>query len=399
VDGLDSAFDGWEALPDERDFYRAADALEQAVASIAIGPAALTAADAELAHTLAQLRGAILDPYGNMSGYTVELFRDAYVRPLEPLLIQQYWMCRVLAGLLRAEGDMWHRARMGVMQVGELALDELGYHPERSLKELVTALGGFANFLQILPVPQLQEAGDVLGVFVDAIELYWAANPPPEQQRRIEEALYGGTPETIVEKVRDALTELNHQVLDEELAIRGTAAAAVDASYEPSRLIAPTGQYEVGVNLPPPDLLRYIDPSLIAPDIDVSLEDLRRAAAQMPTLAEHLERAGSQLSGGDPGAAAWLRPGFIGLTDTGPSHDWNQMLQRAEAVITDTAGELRAAGEHLALAVDALERSDVDSRNALARHAREVASVAAPDPGPPAAPAPPSPNGPGHPLP
>ncbi len=398
VDGLDSAFDGWEALPDERDFYRAADALEQAIAPLAIGPAAGTAGNDDLAHALAQLNGAMLDPFGRMEGYTIQLFRNAYVRPLETLLVQQYWMCRVLAGLLRAEGDTWHRTRMSVMQVGELAIDELGYHPERSLKELVTALGGLANFLSLLPIPTVSKAGDVLGLFVDAIELYWMANQPPEPRRTIEAALYGATPETIVEKVRGALAELNRQVVEEELALQGTADAVVDASYTPSRLVTPSGRYEVSVNLPAPELLLDTDPTRIADGIRVSLDQMRKAAAVTPTLAEHLERTASQLPSGDPGDSAWQRPGFIGFGATGPSKNWNEMLQRAGAVIADTAGELRAAGEHLALAADALERSDDESRAALERHSREVASVAAPDPGPPAPPEPPRRTGPGHPL-
>ena len=119
----------------------------------------------------------------------------------------------------------------------------------------------------------------------------------------------------------------------------------------------------------------------------------------MPTLAEHLERTASQLPSGDPGTTTWLRPGFIGLEATGPCDDWLEMLQRAGFVIADTAGELRAAGEHLSLAADALERTDDDARGALARHAREVASVAAPDPGPPTPPQPPPPTRPGgHPI-
>ncbi len=71
------------------------------------------------------------------------------------------------------------------------------------------------------------------------------------------------------------------------------------------------------------------------------------------------------------------------------------MLRQTAFVLKDTAEELGAAGRHLALAADVLERSDESARNALAKHTNDVEGIAEPDPERPRADTP-APTGPGR---
>ena len=77
----------------------------------------------------------------------------------------------------------------------------------------------------------------------------------------------------------------------------------------------------------------------------------------------------------------WLRPESVGGTGKdGAYDDFKNLHDRVCWLLHDTGGELKAAGDHVQLAANALESSDAGADQALRDHAREVAGVAAADP-------------------
>ena len=211
---------------------------------------------------------------------------------------------------------------------------------------------------------------------------------PPPGEAAIEQNLTGATTQDVIARIRSALTELNSQIREEEMAILTTCSETVTATYAPSR-VSP-GDYHVTFNLPAPELLTETDTGdFTVPyvyEIDVDIPGIRRAAGVMPAIASTLEQAAGGVEGADADSSMWLRPGFIGFTQQGPYDAWKKLLDRVPWLLRDTAGEVRAAGEHLTLAMNALENADAASQEALARHSRDVADISAPDPGRPTTP-------------
>ena len=88
---------------------------------------------------------------------------------------------------------------------------------------------------------------------LDGIEAFIKAmdEKPPPEEAKIEQILSGATTQDVTSKLRSALTELNSQILEEELAVFTMCDDTVAATYEPSRLSP--GSYHLTFNLPAPE--------------------------------------------------------------------------------------------------------------------------------------------------
>ena len=389
---IDEVFEGWDELPDERDFHELADRLRSARAPLAPLAPKVGAADSpdfdDLHFELGIKGDNPLDPAPSTKPQSaaVKIFRDTYAIPLQPAIAQQNWLIDVLAAQLDAEGETWHRARRLVMEIGYQA--KLAFDPEGAeviVFALLDLLGGLNNAISLIPDPRIELTTKVVGVTLDGIEAFIKAmdEKPPPEEAKIEQILSGATTQDVTSKLRSALTELNSQILEEELAVFTMCDDTVAATYEPSRLSP--GSYHLTFNLPAPELLTETDttdfelPSVYTIDVDTA--GIKRAAGVMPSIAGTLEKTAGDVEAVHAGPSIWMRPAFIGHTQQGPYDAWKRLLDRFPWLLHDTAGELRAAGEHLVLAMNALENSDAASQEALAKHARDVADVAAPDPG------------------
>ncbi len=397
---IDEVFQGWDELPDERDFHRLADQLRSARAPLAplAQPLRGDSPDLDVLHFELGIKGDHpLDraPSSKPQSAAVNIFRDTYAIPLQPAIIQQNYLIDVLAAQLDAEGEMWHRARRLVMEIGQQA--KLAFSPESLdvvFLAVIDLLGVLNEAIGFIPDPRIELATKVAGVTLDGLEALVKSfdEKPPPAEAKIEQILSGATTKDVISKLRDALTELNSQILDEELAVFTMCDDTVDATYEPSRLSP--GSYHVAFNLPAPELLTETESTDFeladVYTIDVDTAGIKRAAGVMPSIAGTLEKAAGDVEAVQAGPSIWMRPAFIGHTQQGPYDAWKRLLDRFPWLLRDTAGELRAAGEHLVLAMNALENSDAASQEALAKHARDVADVAAPDPGQPSTPGRPS---------
>ena len=392
---IDEVFQGWDELPDERDFYRLADQLRSARAPLVpLAPAfgGIDSAEFDVLQSELGIKSDNpLDPAPSAAprSAAIDIFRNYYVIPLQPAIAQQNWLIDILATQLDAEGKMWERARRLVMEIGHQA--KLAFAPESfDIAALIDVLGGVNNAIGFIPDIRVQLATKVTGLVLDGVELFLKAieEKPPPGEAAIEQILTGATTNDVVSRLRSALAELNSQISEEELAVFTTCDTTVSTTYEPSK-VSP-GAYHVTFNLPAPELLTETDtadfriPSLYP--IDVHIPGIRRAAGVMPAIAGSLNQAAGNVEALNVGPSMWLRPGFIGFTQQGPYDGWKRLLDRFPWLLHDTAGEVRAAGEHLTLAMNALENSDAASQEALAKHARDVAEIAAADPHQPSTP-------------
>ena len=394
-DAVDEVFDGWDALPDERDFWAIADDLEARATPIRMNVEASDprhiAENPELArafNTLWQAKPSSwagptpdgrMTEDGGIRGRAVDVFYNTYVTGLPLVIGQQAVLLDLLAATARAEGDMWQKARRTVMEIGEAAVTAMG--PERvteaDVAAFVNVVGDLMNVGGLFPEDwKINRLTNVTGLWLEGLNLYWTANPPAKPTR-VETILSGATPETVIGKIRAALAETNRQITDSELDVQALARVALDGSYEPS------DRRGVGVNLPPPQLLDETDPKQALRSIDMDHSDVRSAAGSVQAIGARLASVPAGLDA-HGGTAPWQRPGHIGFTSLGPHDAWAALLGRAGEVITDTAGELHAAGDHLLLALDLVEGADQAARDAFDKHLRETEDVRAPEPvGPP----------------
>jgi hypothetical protein len=384
-EAVEQVFEGWDALPDERDFWPIADNLEAHANPIEIDMDSSTptrvAGNAELAKSFNDLWNARMPllrersrpPAGGAHSKAVDVFYDTYAAGLDLVIGQQAVVLNLLAASARTEGDLWHRARATVMEIGEAAVGAMGpeHLTEAQVAAVVNVIGDSLNVFGFMPEAPVSAFADVVGLFCDGLELYWKANPPP-QPTAVEKTLAGATPDTVLDKLRDALSELDRQIVEQELSLQGLLNEALDQSHTPSN------EKGVGVNLPPPQLLNESDPAAAVDSIYMDYPDIREAAHAMGDIATRLSVVPVGLDRYDR-SATWLRPAHIGVNETGPYSAWSALLARAEEVIPDTAGELEAASDHLLLAVDLIERADDGSRAAFDKHLRETADVRAPE--------------------
>jgi len=393
---IDEVFQGWDELPDERDFFELADRLRSARAPLAplAQPLRGDSPDLDVLHFELGIKGDHpLDkaPSTRPQSAAVSIFRDTYAIPLQPAIIQQNWLIDVLAAQLDAEAKTWQRARRLVMEIGYQA--KLAFDPESIdvvFLAVIDLLGALNEAIGFIPDPRVELATKVVGVTLDGLEelVKGMDEKPPPAEAKIEQILSGATTQDVISKLRSALTELNSQILDEELAVFNLCDDGIATTYKPSR-VSP-GSYHVTYNLPAPELLTETDTTdFELPDvytIDVDTAGIKRAAGVMPSIAGTLEKAAANVEAVNAGPSIWMRPAFIGHTQQGPYDAWKQLLERVPWLLHDTAGEVRAAGQHLTLAMNALEKSDAASQEALAKHARDVTDIAAPDPGRPVTP-------------
>lgn len=399
-DAVDEIFQDWDGLPDEGPFHRLGAALETAGNPIRFDIAdiydknAPGGEDATLTLAIDDMVAKLASGYG---GFTVATFYDTYVLPLRILLAQQYWLTAVLAATAKAEGDLLHRARATVMEIGHQATEAARHRDGGGdFRTNLTLLGILAGIVgNLAGAPPAKVGGTLVAAGITAVDAFL---PKDEKPDPVPKEFAGATAQEIADRVWDALRELNSQIVDEELASYKLCEGAADATYNRSSVTK--DHATIYFNLPPPvALLQEDEATKIAP-LDVNLADLRRVANdRIPSVTGALTKAATDV---DIAAAdshkdrdPWDRPGWIGFTRTGPEEQWTAMLRQTAFVLKDTAEELGAAGRHLALAADVLERSDESARNALAKHTNDVEGIAEPDPERPRADTP-APTGPGR---
>ena len=274
---------------------------------------------------------------------------------------------------------MWQRARRLVMEIGHQA--KLAFAPESfDVAALIDLLGGVNNAIGFIPDIRVQVAdqGDRPGPG------WGGALPQGDRgQATAGRSEDRGDPERSNHPGRDLTAALGARGAQQP-DLRGGAGrlhhvrrrrwhdvrAVERVSRRLPRHLQPAGsraadrdrQHRLPAPQPLPDRRRH-------PGHQASG---RRHAA----IAGTLEQAAGNVEERNPSPSMWLRPGFIGFTQQGPYDAWKSLLDRVPWLLHDTAGEVRAAGEHLVLAMNLLDNADAASQEALDKHARDVADIA-----------------------
>ncbi len=403
---VDAAFEGWDQLPDERDFHDAARNFEGASDFIKLDPKALPSLSGndDVVALLGALDAIFAGP-DDMNGKTVSAFRANYQGKLDLLVAQQYWIAQMLTAKLQATGDMWREARQNVMEIGKEAAESMGdpfgrFDPApdpRVARAQLTAVGKFADDIGYLKIPFVSNTAQAVAI---GVMVYDELAPPPVYTQ-VEEIFNGTTPENVMDNIFNALSKLDRQIVDEENAVGTWARGIADKTYERST------PKRVGFNLGPPQLITDSSAEHIEDELRIKPTWMRYGAGLLsggvagteapnfsegyygPSvddpvgLADHLDLTSVNLAAAVPSAAAWQRPAHIGVNGIGPREAWTALLDRLVDLLKDTSNELTAAGEHLVLAADAIEGVDKNSQDALEKHVADVADVAAPEPGRP----------------
>ncbi|HWM01362.1 MAG TPA: hypothetical protein VNP92_03385, partial [Actinophytocola sp.] len=338
-DAVEEVFQGWDTLPDEAPFWQVADNLEATANPIQIDMDASTpthvAGNHDLAGEFNELWRAkqpplYAPPPGTGSGppvqgppsqgLAVDVFYDTYAAGLDLVIGQQALLINLLAATVRTEGNLWQKSRTTVMEIGDAAVAAMGpeHLSEADVAAAVNVIGDLMNVGSLLPGTPVAAFTGIVGLFCDGLGLYWDANPPP-QPTPVEKTLAGATPTSVIDKIRDALGDLNRQIVDEEIGALQLLNAALDQSYIASTTAG------VGVNLPPPQLLSETDPTRAVASVDMDFAELRHAAGAMRRIATRLEVATPHEAQAFGQSATWERTPHIGINGTGPRDAWSAL--------------------------------------------------------------------------
>lgn len=385
-DRVDAAFEGWDELPDERDFWARSKSLSHggyhlrqqrytAEVNVDVGPLNET-----LRISLDEIDNLL--NRGDSNGRAIEAFRTGYVLPLPGLLAQQHTLLVALSQLIRAEGDIWHEARTKVMEIGEGATNSASVEEgdNGATRTVLSVIGIVAGVAANMPGPQAIPAA-LLSGGIALIDELWPGEE--EAQDPVPREFAAETPEGVLDRVVDALNTLNGQIDHEETAVTNLAVRLEDASRKRSTISAADDdpetpvKYNIFFDLPSPVILQETDKV----DLAINPDTLGYVANDhLPTVANALANTAAQVDHVELAQHAWTRPHFIGSGGTGPYTKCEDLRQRVIDVLTNTGGEVVAASDHLLLARGLIVRSDDAAQQALDAHAREVAEQGLPKP-------------------
>ncbi|NYJ03401.1 hypothetical protein HNR19_004099 [Nocardioides thalensis] len=389
ADAIEEAFTDWDRLPDERDFWAAAREQRDAVRALA--------EVTEHAGLLFDLQWSLGVPGSSvhpdsagppppMTGRAVEALTTRYVIPLEGTLVQQAWLAELVAAELDGLGDMWQCARRGVMDLGALATQVL--RGQGTVEDRLDAISMWSTILSFVGlVPSLGPAAGLASVALLGVQgaLEDMAEKRFPLEKEISVALSEASSSTIVHKIHAALQEVRNYITLEEGTAQGTIDIALGWSYQ-EPLIDPPDSYRTTFNLPGPEVVAASDPAeFVGPDeVAVDFPRLRRAGGHLSAIGDRVGDAAASWTALPPDNAIWLRPDRVGgVGRDGPFDAWKALRDRVGWLLSDTSGELIDAGDHVALAANALESADDEARAELRQHAEAVADVRSPDPAEP----------------
>ena len=234
AEGVDHVFEGWDQLPDERDFWEAANAMRDAIGPVSEpmkqdGP--LFHVEWNLGVSSATYDPNSAGPPAPMKGQVIEVLTNYYVVPLGGTLAQQHWLGLLVAAELEGLGDMWHTARRCVMEIGRIATEVMqGQGTVEDALANLSVIGSVMTVVSLIPaVGEILAPVSVVLLAVEAIEQHIADNRG-ELEAAIQHQLSSATSDTILDQLRAALGELREHITTEE----GTAEHTWDFAYQKS---------------------------------------------------------------------------------------------------------------------------------------------------------------------
>jgi hypothetical protein len=366
IERVNSAFEGWDSLPEPGEYDGPIEQLRTAVTALTPmpnpsgGPLSTDFTSVDLASNLS-----LLDHWVNSGtdgadrGLLVFAFDQAYGAARIQAVMQNQAQAGIVLGMsLLGEQRIWERTRRDIMRLADEAVKAMD----------ITEGGGSINFEVVkafiglvsdfVPAP----VKTVLSVGTDALSLVEALKPQ-EHKDDPHPDINGGDADSVYTSICQAISKLDMAVFDQEVELVNHT---LQGLLDQMRTHAAT-QFHIhpgsGVA---PDLVH-------AKAIDVHPEYLKHIGYQtVPSIAAVMARSAEDADAADR-SGMWQRGGFIGYAPTGPYAKWQEVLAQFDAVTTGSAKELVEAGALLAQGAGFLQDSDGYARTALRGLEQEIA--------------------------
>lgn len=364
IERIDSAFRGWDSIPEPGDFGGPISAVQDAVTLLTPipkgaggndpdGSFSTTYATVDLGaglDTMDQFLGA--DTAGADQGLLIFAFIDGYgPERIRLVMTNQAQVAIGLGVVLLGEQKMWDGAGTDIMAIGEAAADSFrpggaggGSIDLKVVKAFADLLGSFVP----APVKPVLAAGSSVLGFINEVM-------PEDTSKEPAVTLEGYTPDEVYQSLVDAIGKLEQRVFEQEFELAYTTLQKVIDYLH--------GHSADQFHLHPGD---GVSSKLAeATPLTVHPEYLREIGyAVVPSIASYLGKAAEEVMAADtPGI--WTRSNFIGLGSNGPYDKWSELQGLFDQVTTGSGRELVEAGRLLAVGAGFIEDADGSSREAL----------------------------------
>lgn len=362
---IESAFRGWDGIPEAHDFNDALGSIRSAVETLtpipqggasggdAAGSMDSTWSAVDLAAGLGTL-GRYIGPDA-ASGYTGALMIafDFNYGPdrIRAVMTNQAQVAIALGSVVLGGQKVWEGAGLDIMAIAEAAAASFrpgGGGGDAIDLKVVKAFGELLSNFMPAPVKTALDAGTAVLSFVEEVM-------PADTQGEAAVTLEGSTPDEVYQSLVDVIAKLEQRVFDQEYELAYTTMQkTIDYMH---------GHDASQFHLHPRD---GIDPQLAgATPLDIHPEHLRVIGYQVvPTIASFLGKAAEHAQAANqPGM--WARTASIGLGSSGPHAKWAEAQGLFDQVTTGSGRELVEAGRLLAVGAGWIEDADGSSQAAL----------------------------------
>jgi hypothetical protein len=306
---------------------------------------------------------------GRVKGQTIVSFDEHYLSPLGGVLNKQACVATLLGATLKWEAEVWHDVDVDLKDLVEDAVQKMDFDSEGGgLKDVLSVASAAAKIATLFTGSPIAAGASVgLGILKDLA---------PDDRPDSHVQLSGSDPDKIIDSIEDKLVAINRWIRAHEGGIQRSlnrASGIVDHNLRDFDLSRPRG------------LLREDDRDMLVLTPDESPSEsqkdelrLERKAVQVVVdgglreVAGELDRS-RHTSDRASSSSVWLRSDGVGIGgEKGPSDAWHDLFVRHRHALSQTATELRQAGQHLLIATEHLFDTDDQVNRDLHRHSKQI---------------------------
>lgn len=366
IDNIESAFHGWDTMPEPGDFDAPVEAMRAAVGSLTPYADAGTGGDMDgdkftsvnLSTDIGTLGKWIgPDTPDAWSGAIIYTFDTKYgAERIKGILNNQAQLAIMLGTTLLGEKKVWEKGREDIMILAEDAK-----------KVFDVTQGGVGGF----DLKVVKALGDLIGEFVPApfkpilsvgqkgLSLVEALMPPKDQSP-VNTKISGDTADAIYTSLRNELRRLDLQITNREKELDDSVQKLLDLMGT-----MPASDFHIH-----PDA--GVDSGMNSGQVKADTKIMGDLGYNVvPRIASTMARSAEKAQGSDK-PFIWQRT-YVGMLPTGPYQSWLVLLGELDKVATGSASELTQAGQLLGKAAGGLRDTDQQTRDAMKGLEDEIA--------------------------
>ena len=364
IDRIDTAFQGWDSIPEPGQFSGPIDKVRAAVLALTPLPKGAGGndkeGDFEQSYTGVDLTGDLDTMHqfigagtaGADQGLLVFAFQNSYgPERIRGVMGNQAQAAIVLGVTLLGEQKIWEGAQQDIMAIASRAVECFRPGGGGGASIDLKVVKAFVDLLATFAPPQVKP---VLATGSAGLSLVEAVMPKKKEgEDKVE--IDGYTPDEVYNSLVDVIGKLEQRVFDQEYELAYTTLSGMLKDMHSMD----AGDFHIHPR-------GGIDEDLAKSDkLSVHPDYLRKIGYEtVPSIAAVMGHAAEDAQGAD-NSSMWVRANQIGLGSNGPYPNWSELLGEFDAVTTGSGKELVEAGRLLAVGAGFVQDTDGDVQEAL----------------------------------